>query len=261
MNSLFEETSWEVNTFEYSLNNGDTYSLRYFAKDSEDGRQVVVACKDLYESIGQDQRHFTRDFSLHQFGVMDLAKQIGGNNRTRFTTLRDALRYVNDKNKTFRQTFIERGMDAVVSAVTGDVVGVLTNLGMSQEDAEEAVISTATNNQLSARTKSRLKRNEFTKAISEHGGHGWIYSSSTDKGYVATLGKTTKQLRAEYGVKGTPRDVLSPSDLNKVMQFEISATNNIDASGANGNIQIDRVIDYTADCYTAMLEGAKNLFK
>ena len=249
-------TLWTEKVFKFKLEDGTIFGFRYFKQDDfVNGAQHVVACKDLYESIGQAQQNFGKEFSKHIFDVLEICKQFNLHNRTKFTTLEDALRYVIDKNQAFRQAFITFGIQALVSREDDDLTAlVATVCQCSINEAEHRIVE-------EARKKGTVRRNNLTNAIGAHGGYGWVYPSVTDKFYEATTGLDTKGLRKKFGMKkGTPRDKMTADELNAVSIIEMSAVVNLDASGAQGNQQILKVADYTADWFKQMCDEAKNLF-
>lgn len=257
-------TEWMECTFKYKLLNNEEFVLRYWRK----GDERVVACVDLQNAVKEPRKTFEGNFeSRRKFADSQLARELGFNARAQFTTLIDALKYTNDRYEPFRSTFIERGVKAIVALSDGDLVGILTSLGKSVEEAEEAVVSTATNDKLINKTEQRIKsikvRNNFTDSIAAANGTQKIYPEATNCCYKTTLGKTAKELRRDLGLKksGSIRDNLREYELNSVMIYEFTASDGLRLSEADGDGQIRQVLKVTSDNYSSIRETFKNMFK
>ena len=66
--SDFGNNGWTACEFVYSLLNGGEYRLRYWKR----GGERVVACVDLYNSIGEEKSVFSRCFDGCIFATIEM---------------------------------------------------------------------------------------------------------------------------------------------------------------------------------------------
>lgn len=97
--------------------------------------------------------------------------------------------------------------------------------------------TTEQNEWAGTRAIGRAKRNEFTKALSEHGVDGIGFALCTDAVYKTLLDGSAKQLRAKKGLpeRANLRDNLSKDELVYVMMGETMARLRIEGENPFGN--------------------------
>ena len=125
---------WTACEFVYSLLNGGEYRLRYWRR----GDERLVYGKDLYESIGEPQQTFSRNFHYRKFD--NEVKMQETNNRSYMCAFSDALLYILDRNAEYRETFGKRGTGAIIAGTDADVIGIVASVcGRTREEVAPTV--------------------------------------------------------------------------------------------------------------------------
>lgn len=134
-----KNNEWQQRFFVYKLNDGTRYTLEYWFNVVTGEKRVY--CKELYESIGEDDGTFGRNFHFSKMRNETWVE--GTNNRSLMCDLKDALSYAIDRFKLFRDTFKECGLNALESKEDGDLLGMIASTAqVTKEEAAFAITNT-----------------------------------------------------------------------------------------------------------------------
>lgn len=115
------------------------------------------------------------------------------------------------------------------------------------------------NEWVAVRALGRVKRNEFTKALDEHGVEGVGYASCTNQVYTALFDATAKKLKEQKNLppKANLRNFLDTDDLVFIMTAETMARQRIEQESSVGNLACETATKRSASRLRAALESDK----
>lgn len=182
---------------------------------------TVVTSLDVAETFGKEHYHVMED-------IREIASRIS---TPEFSGLFYEAEYKASNGKKNPMYYMNRdGFTLLVMGYTGEKAMQFKLAYIKQFNAmEKALIG-----KIKEREKGIAVRQALTKAIQQSGEndrmHGHAYSTYTDLIYKAVLGKSTKQLREEFGIgkQDNLRDLLSAEELAKVKSVEMVVSGLVD---------------------------------
>jgi len=173
---------------------------------------TVVTSLDIAETFGKEHKHVLRD--IRELECSDEFRQ------SNF-----GLTYYSDmQNKKQPMYYITRdGFTLLVMGYTGEKAMRFKEAYIKQFNAMEKALM----GKIKEREKGIAVRQALTKAIQQSNEndrmHGHDYSTYTDVIYKSLFGKSTKQLREEYGIskKDSLRDCFPEEELKKIQNAEM----------------------------------------
>ena len=173
---------------------------------------TVVTSLDIAETFGKEHKHVLRD--IRELECSDEFRQSNS-----------GLTYYSDmQNKKQPMYYITRdGFTLLVMGYTGEKAMRFKEAYIKQFNAMEKALM----GKIKERGKGIAVRQALTKAIQQSNEndrmHGHDYSTYTDVIYKSLFGKSTKQLREEYGIskKDSLRDCFPEEELKKIQNAEM----------------------------------------
>lgn len=173
---------------------------------------TVVTSLDIAETFGKEHKHVLRD--IRELECSDEFRQ------SNF-----GLTYYSDmQNKKQPMYYITRdGFTLLVMGYTGEKAMRFKEAYIKQFNAMEKALM----GKIKEREKGIAVWQALTKAIQQSNEndrmHGHDYSTYTDVIYKSLFGKSTKQLREEYGIskKDSLRDCFPEEELKKIQNAEM----------------------------------------